>query len=144
MINNGSEGQPLEDIFGSQFRKRKVQSGDIIYIVTMIDGELYLCSRMTVGNIYSRSQAHKMGYEIGNATELILEEPGTSTTMHFDRKVSVEIWKSLRLVSRNKPKLTPSKNDPNRLDQQTFRTLREFTEESAHILDELLALPKQQ
>lgn len=133
------EGERLEHVSGNLFRARGVTAGDIIYVVTVFRGTLFLCGKMEVGLICGKKEAaSRIGCELEDlwdASEHVLG--AAATPMRFDLAVPPEVVRGLGFVSGGKiypPKFVSS----GQLDQQTMRGVRELTAESAAALDELL------
>jgi hypothetical protein len=58
--------------------------------------------------------------------------------MDFRRQVPLDMARQLRFNSSDHPTLCFRTKNPNKLDPQTLRAIRELTPESAALLDELL------
>ncbi len=129
----------LEHSASNMFIKRGVQPGDFVYVITVIKGELYLEGRMKVAKILSYDEAavELKDNNLWDAEEHLIGVPGACSPQVFDRKVPLEITKNLRLVS-GVQSIPPKFKTPGLLDQQTFRGIRELTEESAIQLDKFI------
>ena len=137
--NASPDREPCDHIAGNMFRKRGVNHGDFIYIVTVERGQLLVSGRMRVGQIIAQEQAEELlgQGELWEAEDHIIASPGTGTPMSFDRIVPLEIVRSLRCVTGEGEKGLMFKTETE-LDQQTLRGLRELSRESARLLDTCL------
>ena len=123
------EGLSLDRVMGNQFFKKGVAIGDMVFVVHVRTGQMYLAGRMEVG------ERHR---EEGESwVEVLTAEEGSGTALSFRRKVPLDIVKDLRFRGGDiaRPLLFKSNN---RLDSQTLRGVRELTPASAALLDTLL------
>jgi len=133
------EGEFFDYIASDIFQSRGVSPGDVVYVVTVIKGKLYLCGCLTVGKICGITKAAKIlkikPDDLWQANEYII--PSESTTMHFDLQVPIETVCRLTFISpEGLKKLKFNFHDC--LDQQTLRGVRQLSEQSAALLDEIL------
>lgn len=135
---NQHSGNLLDHIAGNLFRKRGVSVEDIVYVVTVIRGELYLCGCLTVGKICKGKQAAKdlgvKASDLWQANEHIIASE--ATPMRWDLKVPLEITQKIKFASNTNPKLKFISSG--KLDQQTLRGVRQLTADSAMLFDQLL------
>lgn len=134
--NNISEGNPLDHCSGNLFKKRKLQLGDIIYVVTVLKGKLYLCGKMKVEKICGLEEAAEFiganPNELWRAPEHVVASE--ATPMNFNLRLPYETTSALRFVTNEGEKpLVFSKS--RYLDQQTLRGVRELTIDSAKLLN---------
>lgn len=126
---------------GNGFRKAGLRRRDFLYIVSVLDGELYLIGRMQVRGIYSRSKAAALlGTKTNNlwdAKEHVVEIPETGTRDRYDLKVPISIVQKLQFLSASGPRGLAFR-DERHLNQQTLRVKRRLLPESANALDRLL------
>jgi hypothetical protein len=130
------DGELLNHIAGNLFQERGIQTGDIVYVVSVIKGLLYVCGKLIVEKICGTDEAADiLGYDLWSAKEHIIA--AAATPMNFNLKVPLKLTRQLIFVSGkvNKPLKFKA---PNYLDQQTLRGVRELTAESAVELDSLL------
>ena len=125
---------------GNGFRKRGMHPRDLVYIVTVLNGDLYLMGRMQVRGIYSRAEAARLLgtkdlWERGD--EHLVEMRATGTAERYDLKVPTPIAHDLRFLSASGPRGLVFR-DERHLDQQTLRVVRRLAPESAGALDRLL------
>ncbi|WYD80399.1 MAG: HNH endonuclease [Candidatus Electrothrix gigas] len=137
---SGIEGELLDHIAGNLFRNRNVAVGDIIYVITVIKGELFVLAKIQVGKICNVDEAAQelrcSPEELWEANDHILTN--ASTPMNFTRQIPPEYTEQLQFKSGDT--LKPLKFiAPSILDPQTLRGLRELTEESARLLDSHLS-----
>lgn len=124
---------------GNGFRKAGLHPRDFLYIVSVLDGELYLIGRMQVRGIYSRSKAAALlgTNNLWDAKEHVVEIPETGTRDRYDLKVPISIVQELRFLSASGPRRLAFR-DERHLNQQTLRVKRRLLPESANALDRLL------
>jgi hypothetical protein len=133
------EGERLVHIAGNLFNKRGVEVGDIVYIVTVFSGNLFLCGKLKVGKLCDVHQAAKdlecKPQDLWEASEHIVASE--ATPMRFDRSVPSAITANLRFVQ---PKGSTALKfvAPGYLDQQTMRGVRQLEPSSAAELDSVL------
>lgn len=138
-IQGRADGQPLEHIAGNLFKKRGVEVGDIVYVTTVLSGNLFICGKLKVGKMCDANQAAKeLGCEpqdLWEASEHIIASE--ATPMQFDRSVPLAVTASLRFVQ---PKGSTILKfvAPGYLDQQTMRGVRQLEPSSADAFDPLL------
>ena len=134
----------LDHAASNQFRKRgarrvrRVRPGDYVYAVNICGGRMMVLGRMRVAEIINQSEAERrLPYEPWEADDHLLAEDGTATLLNFTRKVKPKAARSLRFLTSNgeERSLVFSKANPELLDSQTLRGVRELTEESAELLD---------
>lgn len=78
---NISANKPLDHSAGEQLGKCK--RGDVLWIVTVRSGELFLIGRITVGVITNQHQAEKLvgTHDLWGATHHVIALPGTAEMM---------------------------------------------------------------
>jgi hypothetical protein len=139
-----AEGLPITAAGSNLFREKGVRPGDRIYIVSILDGQLLLGGRMTVADILTRADAvvrlesddlyeDAKWWSIGN------DEGGTPLDLH--RALSPELTKKLFFVAPSGPPKRLQFVSATELDGQTTRGLRRLTDESAELLERIIALP---
>ena len=128
--------QLLHHSAGNLFTKRGVRIGDVIYVITVLKGSLFVCGKMVVGQICDpQTAATILPYAPWEAEEHIIASACTSK--NFELKVPDELTKQLRFIS-GKKTLPLKFNNTTRLDQQTLRGVRQLDSASALLLDKLL------
>jgi hypothetical protein len=129
----------VESLYGNQFRRRGVQAGDLVYIVTVLQGRLFLLCKLRVERVCDEDEAAaRFGCEVDDlddAAEFVFA--AASTALRFDVEVPLEWVERLRFVSQS-GSLALKFKAPDRLDEQTLRGVRELTPASAQILDRFL------
>jgi hypothetical protein len=131
-----SDGELLDHTAGNLFQERGIQAGDIVYIVSVIKGSLYVCGKLVVGKICNFDEAAAiLDYEPWPADEHIIA--AVATPMNFNCRVPLKLTRQLRFISGKGNKLLKFKA-PNYLDEQTLRNVRELDPASAAELDALL------
>lgn len=133
------EGQPICSCGSNTFTKRGVSVGDIVYVISLSKGQLYLGGRMTVKRVVSRRQAlHLLRNDnLYDAREWIVDPDQTGTPLHLHRRLSPVLTKQLRFRSRKGPQEPCFISDTD-LDNQATRGVRELTRESAKLLDGII------
>jgi hypothetical protein len=129
----------------NQFRRRNVTKGDVVYVVSIRDGKLLLGGRMTVSRIVSREEAAVFAgrTDLYEATEWVLDDSRSGTPLHLHRQLDGAVTRKLRFhlsTARNSPKELAFLEGTNDLDPQATRGIRELTEWSAALLDDILAI----
>lgn len=139
----GADGQLLDHCGSNLFTQRGVSSGDVVYAVTVIEGNLYLCGKMEVAKVCGIEEAAKyLGCEpeeLWKSEEHIVAS--AATPMRYDLIVPMRLTKQLRFLSSGIPRPLEFES-ANRLDRQTLRGVRELEPQSATELDNLLSLLK--
>lgn len=136
-VNAG--GDLLDHIAGNLFTKRGVGVGDVIYVVTVLSGNLYLCGKMVAAKICDAHQAARylgcQAEDLWEASEHIVA--AEATPRRFDLAVPLTVTAGLRFIGGKNPKSLKFAT-PGFLDQQTLRGVRELVPNSALELDEFL------
>jgi hypothetical protein len=132
-----AEGTPLDYTAGSQFSKRGIKPGDIVYVLSGMQEKLYLIGKMEVREIlYSEDEARsRIGYVPWSAPEHLIAR--ICTPIRLDCRVPVNLVKGLRFIS-SSGNFRPKFDKKGVLDRQTFRNIRELEPKSAEKLDKLL------
>ena len=134
------EYKPLRHASSNTFRRRGVSPGDMVYIVSIADGQLLLGGRMTVKRIVSTDQAAQIlrNDNLYEASEHIIGKGSDGTPLNLHRRFAPAVARQLRFVSPNSnPKGLPFISDTH-LDGQATRGIRELTPESAALLDQII------
>jgi hypothetical protein len=103
------DGESLKHIAGNLFKKRGVDVGDVVYVVTVLRGTLFLCGKLGVGKICDVYQAAK--------------DLTVTANLRF---VQPKGFAGLKFVL------------PGYLNQQTMRGVRQLEPSSAAELDSIL------
>lgn len=131
-----SDGELLDHTAGNLFQERGIRAGDIVYVVSVIKGSLYVCGKLMVEKICGTDEAAAiLGYEPWPAEEHIIA--AAATPMNFNLRVPLKLTRQLIFISGKDNKPLKFKA-PNYLDEQTLRGVRELAPESALELDGLL------
>ncbi len=134
----------VKHISGNDLSKRGIEIGDVVFIITVKEGKLFLSGKLTVGKFCTRKEAAKeMNCEptdLWDAKEHIIASNFTPTTKkYWDLQVPTDVTEQLEFISGNEIKTLKFKSK-NYLDQQTLRSVRRLTPESAQKLDEVLSI----
>lgn len=137
-INN--EGELISCSAGNTFRKRGVSSGDVVFVVSLVEGQLMLGGRMVVGQILTnRDEAIKLidNENLYEADEYLVSVEKSGTPLRLRRQLEPSVTKRLRFQLKAGPK-APFFVSETKLDNQATRGTRELTEESALLLDAII------
>lgn len=138
-LESGGEGALLTHSGSDLFVSRGVRPGDQVYMVTVLNGELYLCGKMEVAKLCSLNEAAEyLGFqpdELWQAREHIVAR--AATPMSFLLRVPLPLTRRLtfKVGDLTKPLTFESRTH---LDRQTLRGVRELDQASARDLDTLL------
>ena len=134
-----SDGELLDHTAGNLFQERGIRADDIVYVVSVIKGALYICGSLVVGKICDVDEAATiLGFEpedLWEADEHIIS--AAATPMNFNLKVPLKVTRQLRFISDKSIKPLKFKAQ-NYLDEQTLRGVRELDPASAAELNALL------
>lgn len=130
---------PIDASGSNNFRKRGVSVGDIVYVVSLSEGHLYLGGRMLVKRIVSRPKAVRLlnTDNLYDAEEWVVDPEQRGTLLHLHRRLSPALTRRLRFESKAgvRPLCFVSNSE---LDNQATRGVRELTTESAALLDQII------
>ena len=135
------EHEPVRHAAANTLRRRGVSSGDMVYIVSLADGQLFLGGRMTVKQIASKDDAVNIlrSDELYEADEHAIGEESDGTPLNLHRRLASAVSRQLNFVSPDSdPKPLRFVPDTDDLDGQTIRGIRELTPESAALLDRII------
>lgn len=132
-------GDPCDHTAGNLFRERGVTVGDALYIVTVIDGKLFVASKMIVGKICTMTEAREiLGTDnLWEANEHVIAYE--STPLDWNYQLPMKITEQLRFIDSNGNIVGLAFSSPQFLDPQTLRGIRNLTPESAATIDNFLA-----
>ncbi len=126
--------KPLRHTSGNQFEKRNVKPGDYIYVVTVVNRQLYLIGRLQVDRICSQREAEQLmsTKNLWEAGQHAIAKKSTSIRMQHDLLVPRKRAERLTFITRKGCKTLGL------IDGRRLQTMRELSEESAKMLDQLL------
>jgi HNH endonuclease len=132
--------QTLPHAGSDQFKARGVRPGDKVFIVTIIDDKVHLGGVILVDRIIGLRETQRIfGREvIGTQDHILARDP---QPFFPDLRIPMRTVRALRFLG-NKPLVFV---EPGKLDTQTLRGVRELTDESAAMLQDILdsrELPK--
>jgi hypothetical protein len=110
-----------------QFKRMKVQPGDVVWIITMRSlGELVLAGRILVAECVSFAEAtERFQYDVWPAHYHVIAEPGTEEDL---REISLmDVAEQLRFQSLSCDRLTISGGSVNAQQLQAMRRLDQFS-----------------
>lgn len=133
-----TEYEPIR-FSGGSFKSRGVSEGDVLYIISLRDGQLLLGGRMTVERIVTRQEAVQIRKrsDLYDTKTWAVAQKGSGTPLHQHRQLTPEVTKQIRFVSVKSALLFA---DDRRLNGQTARNPRELTIESVSLLDEIIQM----
>jgi hypothetical protein len=139
LIAEGHADDLMNHLAGEMFRKRGVSSGDVIYAVTQAKGDIYLIGRLVVDVVTAQAQAEQLlgNTDLWEASEhVIARKPWTPC--RFDLQVPHDVLSEVKFVTPKGEVVGLKYNKYGTVDQQTLRTLRELTDQTAALFDSLL------
>ena len=138
--NGGLSGEPLAHTAGGRFSSAGIEEGDIVYVVSITQGQLFVIGRMEVMKIASTEEAAEFlkTDDLWEAEEHLLAREGSTTPCNYLNSVESETVKQLRFHTSSGDIVPLKFVDDERLDRQTLRGIRELTSDSARILDTVL------
>ncbi|MBE0642526.1 MAG: DUF3883 domain-containing protein [Bacteroidetes bacterium] len=139
----GFSGSPIEFTAGDGFVRAGIQPGDVVYIISVYDGQVMLIGRMTVGKVLtSYSEAVAMiAPEVEEAPEYLLAAEGIATEQYFTRQLMMEEAGDLRLLTADGSTKPLKFADDEEVDEHALTGVHEIAPASAIILDQVLSQP---
>jgi hypothetical protein len=137
-----AEFDPIDGSGSNQFRKRGVAPGDVVYIVSLSGGRLYLGGRMPVRRIVSRPEAVRIfGTDnLYEADEWVIDEERSGTPLHLHRRLAPEVTRQIRCIMADGSERGLCFVDQDNLDGQATRGIRRLAPESAELFDRIIAV----
>ncbi|MFZ1731277.1 MAG: hypothetical protein WBQ23_09615 [Bacteroidota bacterium] len=141
--SEGFSGTMLEFTAGEGFSRAELQPGDILYIISVYDGQLMLIGKMTVGRILtSYSEAVSLiAPEVEEAPEYVLCAEGLASEQYFTRQLMMEEAGDLRFLTIDGSTKPLKFADGEEVDEHALEGVHEITPASAMILDQVLSQP---
>jgi hypothetical protein len=139
----GFSGTLLEFTAGDGFVRANLQPGDMLYIISVYDGQVMLIGRMTVGRIlksYSEAAA-LISPEVEEAPEYVLSAEGLASEQYFTRQLMMEEAGDLRFLTADGSSKPLKFADGEEVDEHALEGVHEITPASAVILDQVLSQP---
>lgn len=132
---SAQDGKPLTYTAGNALRT--VNEGDVLYIITNLQGKLYLCGRIRAERVLSREEAEELlGGEVWDAKWHVVCGEKTADAERYNREIPSAIASELSFDVGGEHRRLVMRDDG--VDRQTVRGLRELTPESAAALDQLI------
>jgi hypothetical protein len=130
----------LDHTAGNTFCQRGVVAGDAVYIITFYEDDLRVIGRLTVDDVVDRRTAVRRLREkrLYRASDHVLASAGTATGYHFDAIVPRSKIGNIEFIKVDGKKSGVKYNRTGRVEQQTFRGVREITAATAKIFDGVL------
>ena len=99
LLEHELEGERLVHTAGNLFVRRKLGHGDIVYIVTVRRGTMFLIARMKVDRIVTKREAQRiLKEEVWDASDHLIGRRASGTSIRFDLQVPLSVSKALRFV----------------------------------------------
>jgi hypothetical protein len=135
-----TEFEPLDSSGSNNFVKRGVLVGDVVYVVSLSGGQLYLGGRMTVKQIVSRTEAVSIfrTQNLYHADEWVIDKDPSGTPLNLHRRLAPEITRQIRCVMADGSERGLFFVSDTHLDVQATRGIRQLTPESAELLDRII------
>ena len=132
------DGAPIQGAGSSVFGQRGVAVGDVIYIISLAAGHLFLGGKMQITEIVSRDEAAEiLGSEnLYDANLWAISKTG-GTSLHLRRRLAPSLTKKL-LFERADGTRGLTFIDQDNLDNQATRGLGKLTPDSARLLDSII------
>jgi hypothetical protein len=130
----------LNHTAGNVFKRRGVKSGDVVYVITIMDGELIVGGKIIVDKILNQSQA---GLYLGQPAEKLWEAADhlvmpIRQAEYFNPKNKVPFSVSSRLGILNSSGTRFPKCIEKKLDSQTMRGVCELSHSASQALDKYI------
>lgn len=124
----------------NRFRSKNIQSGDYVFVVTILDGQLRVGGRIIVDKVLDQADAEvyaDWGFDIWQSDQHVAMPLKDAFSFTPENIVPVDDVKRLEFISGDSVK-TLKFIDEKRLDPQTLRGVRELTPSSATLLNEYI------
>jgi hypothetical protein len=134
------EGLLIRSSGSNVFKRRGVRGGNILYIVSLIDGHLYVGGRLTVSRIVTRADAVRItgSRNLYDAKDWAINEDGTGCTpLNLRRRLAAEVTRKLIHKTGKGFFFKPGTQ---KLDGQATRGLQEIDERSSALLDQIIEI----
>jgi hypothetical protein len=133
----------LDHTAGNQFRKKGIRAGDVIYIITVIDGKIFLGGKLVVDQVVGQQMAaeilDKWPGALWNAKEhVIADDEEYLYSFDPDNEVPWDIAKGICVKHSDGQRGLKRTRDGSGIDPQTIRGVCELTKFSAAQFDRLL------
>ena len=91
------EGQPLYHMAGNQFRSKNIKSGDVVYVVSVPQGCLYVVGAIQVDVLCDFDEASDIlgSSDLWPAEDYLITQPGLESFQRFHRRFETKILKIL-------------------------------------------------
>jgi hypothetical protein len=137
------EGEPLRAAGSNLFTQRGACGGQghVVYVISLSAGQLYLGGRMCVSQIVSRDEAVDItgNDNLYDASEWVIDDDG-GTPLHLHRRLAPEVTRRITCIMASGATQGLCFVDANNLDVQATRGVRRLTQESAELLERIIAV----
>jgi hypothetical protein len=139
----GFSGMKISHSAGEGFLQAGVRPGDIVYVISVYDGQIMLIGGIPVESIgTSRSEMLLLlGDDIEEAAEYVLPVAGLATEQYFTRQLMMEEAGDLRFRTPDGGSKPLRFAGGDEVDEESLRGVHEITPESASLLDRVLSQP---
>lgn len=131
---------PLDHTASNLFRRRGVDRGDRVYVISFWDGTLKVLGRLDVGRVVDQAQAERIcGQQLWDAEDHVMAKPGSSTSLGLAVVQSSDLDK-IEFLTANGNTVGVKYNRSGNVERQSFRSpVREITATTARLFDQTLA-----
>lgn len=130
---------PLNHTADNAFRKKGVEPGDTIFVLSFRNGNLYVVGRLVVAEILDQKPAErKLGQRLWKAKDHVIGEPGRSTPVRDDAIVPPDRIDEIGFLDDSGARSHPKRNH-GKLEPQTFRHTRRIDSSTAALFEDVLA-----
>jgi hypothetical protein len=139
----GFSGTPLDFTAGDGFLRAGVEEGDMLYVISVYDGQVMLIGKMVVGRIltsYSEALA-LIAPDVEEAPEYVLAAEETASEQYFTRQLMMEETGDMRLLTPDGSSKPLKFADGEEVDARALAGVHEITPASAVLLDQVLSQP---
>lgn len=139
----GFSGTMLEFTAGEGFVRAGVQPDDMVYIISVYDGQVMLIGKMTVGRILTSyiDAVSLIAPEVEEAPEYVLPAEGIASEQYFTRQLMMEEAGDLRFLTADGSMKPLKFAGGEEVDEHALEGVHEITTASALILDQVLSQP---
>ncbi len=125
---------------GNQFTSRDVRPDDTIYVISFMQGVLYVVGSLTVGLIVPEEKARAIlgTSNLWEVKDYVIAKKGGSSQKRFDAAISQSDMRKIEFVGSDGSVMPPKRNRQGQIEPQTFRGVREITATTASLLDSYL------
>jgi hypothetical protein len=133
----------LDHTAGNQFRKKGIRAGDVIYIITIFDGKMFLGGKLVVDQVVGKQMAAEIldtspGMLWDAKDHVLADDEEYLYSFDPDNEVPWDIAKGICIKNSDGTRGLKRARGGSGIDPQTIRGVCELTKFSATQLDRLL------